>query len=355
VTGEANFLVSFDIRQGGASGSPVVSIGLLSESAGFDVVTRDFLPFLLPGQTPSFETVTSNSTDASLRLPFNLDILDIGILSIGAGFEIIGYPTITATITGDSLTTTHDLDVFEIDRDLSPTPIQLYEPKPELLLETTYLANVQAFIGYVVNADLSFSVTLFGVDVLPISIPLFDQTFQLFSGSDRVDFPALEYSHPLPVSSVPVPNVDFGVVDVDASQSFTLPFNNDGRLELVGLVGLEGDPVFSAAPPELYAGPGGQDAIVVTFSPTSEGTFEATLYVETSDPVQPVVEVPLRGEAVVPATDDPFEDDNGTYQDNPGSSLYTTCGCVAGGVAPRGVAPMWGLMGLLLLGRRRQR
>jgi MYXO-CTERM domain-containing protein len=353
VMGEANFLVSFDIREGSSQGNPLISIGLLSESAIFDVATEDFVPFLLPGQEPSYETVTSNSTDASIRLPFNLDILDVGILAIGAGFEIVGYPTVTATITGESLSTAHESDIFELDGDLRPTPISLYEQKPELSLMTAYSAYIQSFMGYVVNADMSFNIDIFGSTVVPINIPLFDQTFQLFSGADNVDFPTLEYTHPLPVATVPIPAIDFGDVAVDTFETFVVPFNNDGSMRLVGLVGMTGDTSFSAAPVQLDADPGGQDAVVVTFAPTEKGEYSGVLFFETSDPVVPYIEIPISATASTPQVENPFGDDNGDIYDGGGSTLYSTCGCAASRGAPAQLWPAFGLLGLLGLRRRR--
>jgi MYXO-CTERM domain-containing protein len=355
ITGEANFRVSFDIRDGNVNGSPIISIGLLSESVFFDVVTRDFVPFLLPGQQPSYETVTSNSTDGAIRLPFNLDILDVGILSIGAGFEIIGYPTVTATISGESLATIHDNDVFELDRTSRPTPIQLYEKAPELVLESAYTAFIQSFMGYVVTANMSFNITLFGIDIFPLNIPLFDQTFNLFSGDERVHFPTLEYSHPLPMVEIPMSTIDVGSVNVGSTQTFTVPINNDGYLELVGVVGLQGDPAFGAAPPNINANPGGQDAVIITFSPTEDREYTATLLLESSDPVEPLIEIPIVGLGKAPVDDDPFggfNDDN-PYEDGGGSSLYSTCGCASGRTGPQNAAPLAAL--LLALGLRRRR
>lgn len=355
IEGEANFRVNFDIRQGGVNGSPVISVGLLSESVLFDVVTQDFVPFLLPGQTPSSESVTSDSQDGAIRLPFDLNILDLGVLSIGAGFEIVGYPTVTSTISGESLATLHENDIFEIDRTGRPTPIQLYEQAPELLLESAYTARIQAFMGYVVTANMSFNITIFGIDIFPLNIPLFNQTFNLFQGDETVHFPTLEYSHPLPMVEVPYDDIDVGAVTVGSSQTFTVPINNDGLLELVGLVGLVGDPAFGAAPPTISASAGSQDAVIITFSPNEEREYTGMLLLETSDPVVPLLEIPIVGVGKAPVSDDPFGGDN---DDNPfetpgGSSLYSACGCASGQTGPTRAAPLAGL--LLLLGLRRRR
>jgi len=134
-----------------------------------------------------------------------------------------------------------------------------------------------------------------------------------------------------------------------------VPFNNNGEMELQGLVGIEGDAVFTASPPELFADAGGQDGLILTFEPYEAGVFEGTVILQTSDPLYPEVTINVIGEGQERnrngGSDDP--DDNGLVDDGTGV-LYSGCLCNSGAsLSPGGVLP-W-VIGLPLLGLRRRR
>ncbi len=77
------------------------------------------------------------------------------------------------------------------------------------------------------------------------------------------------------------------------------------------------------------------------------------MLVETSDPVEPLLEIPIRAASTeVVDTQDPFGNDDGLYEDSGGSSLYTTCGCSSTSTSGS-VLSMVGLLGLMTLRRRR--
>jgi MYXO-CTERM domain-containing protein len=324
---------------------------LFSRSIPFRPNIRGFEPFLLPGQQTTSLRITADATNGDIRLPFNFSLLDLGVIGVSVGIVIEALPITYSIISGNELITQHESDQYNVTDPLFPTSLALYENNGKVDLETRYSVNTDTVVGYRFTGDGGFTVEILGQPI-DFYINLFDFTVNLFTGSETAEWSSGPYSHPIPTVDLPVPNVDFGTIPVGEQRTFTVPINNDGELALDAVVSIEGDAVFSGAPMQLFAAPGGQDAIVVTFAPTEAGQFNGTLRMRTSDPLEPMVDIPLAGIAERKVEDD---GGNGNEDDNlygePGSTtLYTGCGCATGS------SPTWTvLLAAAWFGARRRR
>jgi hypothetical protein len=237
-----------------------------------------------------------------------------------------------------------------------PGEIELYEPLPSIELTSSYGAVVSSSINYVIRADFTVNIDIVGIFNFPFKINLVDYTIPLFQGGGDFDFATQSYTHPLPMFEEPADKVQFGPVDVNTTETYSYLFNNDGLLDLTGVVGIEGDDAFSAAPNVVGAAPGGQDSIVVTFSPKDPGEYSATLILETNDPYQPLHEIRLTGKGVTPDAppDDGKGGDNDGFDTQGPPTVYQTCGC-ASTTGASGLLPLAAMLPLLALRRRSRR
>jgi MYXO-CTERM domain-containing protein len=349
MTSRVGFLVAFVIEVFGSR----YEFNLLSQDIRFTPNVSGFEPFLLPGQQQTRVRVDADPSSGQFVIPFRFDIFDIGILGLGLGVEFRGTPITYSTVQGVGLDLLHDDDRYRITDPYFPTSITLYDNEGHVDFASEYVVDTNTVIGYRVTGEGGVDISILGQNI-PIYITFLDQTFNLFTGSERATYMSGPYSHPIPTLELPIPTVDFGTVEVGDSATFTLPINNEGELDLAALIQLRGDEVFAAAPVELYAAAGGQDATILTFSPNAAGEFESTLFIGSSDPLSPIKQIPIRGVAVEP--EEPANNNNGDNDDpfsDPGTTtLYSGCGCAQ---TPSG-GPAWVSAGALaLLAWRRRR
>ncbi len=101
-----------------------------------------------------------------------------------------------------------------------------------------------------------------------------------------------------PVAALSDQTVAFDKVQLDETASLTMSLTNDGEEDLhIGSLA-SSDPSFSVAlanPSITTLAPGESTALIVTFSPTALGTLNATLTIESNDPVTPAAEVDVTG------------------------------------------------------------
>ena len=107
-------------------------------------------------------------------------------------------------------------------------------------------------------------------------------------------------------------SLDFGTVSLGASNALTVTVQNVGTatLQLIDVsVRAGGDPYTVTAPGSLLVEPASSTTFTVTFVPSAPGTAPAELRIESTDPDEGVVIVPLLGEAhgsVLEVTPDPI-------------------------------------------------
>lgn len=327
------------------------SFSLLSRSLVFEPEITGFTPFLLLDQTPNEMTIDATPTSGGFDLPFNWNVFDAGVIAVSLGVLFTATPETFSTVSGIALSTEHDGETYTHNDPTIPNSVWLYENTGSMEMESTYEVDVETEIGYRFVGSGGLTVSILGSDI-PITVEFLNQYIELFRGSERPVYTSGTYNHDLPVAATPIEAIDFGVVEEDTSQTFTFPLNNDGLMELEGLVTFEGDVEFAVAPPDLFADAGGQDAAIITFSPMSSGDFSGTLILNTSDPLRPEVRIPVTGSSVKKQQQEGPDPENPDpqFNNNGGSSIYTACGCAGSGAGGLG----WlAVLTPLVLARRR--
>lgn len=160
---------------------------------------------------------------------------------------------------------------------------------------------------------------------------------------------------PLPVTDVPNDTIDFGTVTVGQTANAATTIYNDGQLDLDVSAVISNGPV-DLLTPNLVVGGLSNGDINVSVTPAAAGPFEATITLDTNDPLVPTTELFVTG--IAEAAEQPEEPtDTGDYGD-PGDldntgNLQTVdgCGCASTGGSSGLLAMGLGLLGLAL--RRR--
>lgn len=185
----------------------------------------------------------------------------------------------------------------------------------------------------------------------------FEYPVTVSSSDDARTFRPWDYEHPLPAMRVELTEYDFGEVELGNLRNLELPLYNDGRMDLAGTARIEGSAWIKVYPATFFAAPGGDDGLVVTFEPGVDVEETAVLILESNDPSQPHLEIPLTGAGwVEPEPED--TGDTGLVDPGPDNDAPTehvrTCGCASGdGVARSGFSLSLGLLALAGLRRRR--
>lgn len=290
------------------SGGAVPSVDLASDGLGIDTIRYDIALF----------------TGVSLAL--SLD----------------AFPRATAVMSGVSVETAAadepDDVLATIDHDDQAVPFAIPEDDPGVLdLISTWNGHLTSALSvvFVPAAGVSTPVGSFSLVSFEIPVPIvsYDQ--------DR----ALEvaYQHPLPALEVPFANHDFGEQELEALGNLPVPLLNVGRLDLEGTARIEGDAAFTVYPTAFYAAPDVEDGVVVTYTPTDAGSHTAMLIIESNDPRNPVLQIPLRGDGAVKV-------DDGLDGVEPRVAVEG-CGCASQGAS----TGLLGALGVAVLMRRRRR
>lgn len=137
------------------------------------------------------------------------------------------------------------------------------------------------------------------VDALACNLALLEQMGRLPPGAGTV-----RRGQPRDVSISP-PAVDFGSIAPGSSTVSSILVTNAGTSEplTIGTIAAPADP-FSVARDDCSGhslAPGDGCSIDVAFSPPATGSFSDTLSIPSDDPDEPLVDVPLSGQATAPA------------------------------------------------------
>ena len=110
----------------------------------------------------------------------------------------------------------------------------------------------------------------------------------------KAGFPAFPDIEVTPDELV-MPNTAFG-----GSSEEELTISNNGDELLIVSDIYSSQPEFTVDPSSLYVSPGESEIVTVTFSPPEVGIYSANIIIESDDPDEPVVQVPVTGEGVLP-------------------------------------------------------
>lgn len=273
---------------------------------GIDVEGEAFFsPFLLQGDVPEVvEVLFEGDTNELLNWSFQV------FTGVSAGITVDLGPEALTTFTGEN---------WYIDGERVDTVGQeaWVEPLGEAYQEVNaeYIGSWNSSLDLVLNPVFEVCVDLVGcwdlVD-LDIPIPLASDDFDQF-------FPTTSLMFPLPVMGDLPARHDFGTIDVGSSAVLELPIENIGAMDLEGLSIIEGDAYFSVYPEYFQAGPARTDGVVISFTPGAEGDFEGMLVLQSNDPLEPVIEIPLLASAQYVTTDNTSTGTNNGGDPNAGT------------------------------------
>ena len=130
--------------------------------------------------------------------------------------------------------------------------------------------------------------------------------------------------------------------------------SNVGDLAVEGCATIVGSDDFTVFPDSLFIPPGGEDGLMVSFSPIVAGQRGVTLQLQTNDPARPVVEIPITADALDPEpsqTDEPEGPPGGADASVNAEEIRGGCGCDQSG------GTWWwaALCAAVLAGRRTRR
>jgi MYXO-CTERM domain-containing protein len=257
---------------------------------GIDVEGAAFFsPFLLNGDVPDgVEVLFEGDTNELLSWSFQV------FTGVSAGISVDLGPEAITTFTGEN---------WYVDGERLDTVGQeaWSEPLGEAYQDVNaeFIGSWTSSLDLVLNPVFEVCVDLAGcwdlVDV-DLPIPLASDDFEQF-------FPTTALMFPLPVMGDLPARHDFGTIEVGSSALLELPIENIGALDLEGVSSIEGDGYFSVYPDYFQAGPARTDGVVVSFTPGAEGDFEGMLVLQSNDPLEPVIEIPVLASARYPTTD----------------------------------------------------
>ena len=297
----------------------------------------DFDPSLLGGKSVSV------SADGDIFEPFEVPLQLFTGVSLN--FIVDVFPRASATLSGLRYETNDD-SVITREDGIGTLEVP-YEPGL-IEMETIFVANLEADLQVILEPAMEVCVAILGCyEVAAFEIPV---DLVEYDGERRFD--DVDYEHPLPSLEIPISSHDFGEVEVGSLANMELPFKSIGVMDVEGWVRVEGSDDLSVYPEYFFASPGNTDGVVITFAPQAEGLLSASLIVESSDPLKSEVVIPLAGTGFVEAVIDDGGDDDGGDGDGDGESVRISgCGCSA---APgMGLTPLFGVLGLIGLRRRR--
>jgi MYXO-CTERM domain-containing protein len=309
---------------------------------------RDFelRSLLLEGTRQGASVVLHAAGDSFYEIEEEFEIIDQS-LSITVGGSV--YPELESTLTGLSI----DVDEALVTK---TSETMMVAPPNEndgyVDFDATWKGEAEGNMKLIIKPWIEISVgrTTVGPFEFPIDVPIFQDTVPVASRPSDV-------SHDLPAARGSARTIDFGQIVLGDAETKTFTVQNLGNVELTGKSWVEGDDAFvMGQEPVLLARTNGgaptEQDLEIDFLPIEEGSFTGTLHLETNDPINPEIVIPMAGAGI--KSDDPNNGDPNDPNDDlinlPGSG----CGCSTTSTSSGSMAA-FGLLALLGLARRRRR
>ncbi len=294
---------------------------------------------LLPGGTPESVTVDAQG------IGIDQIIIPVSIVTgLSINFIMDVFPEATSTITGIQVEniTGGDVDGSIKSTEAELTQIDVPTDDPGVVdFESTWRGTLDASLAIVFAPAVEACVLGACFEVFDIEVPV-----DMVSYSEIVDFKEVDYEHPLPAINVDISNFDFGEVELGDNNNLPIPIENIGQLPLEGTATIEGSENITVFPDYFFANSGQTDGVMITFTPEAVSDESAILVLESNDPQQPRIEIPLLGIGYEEA----IAEDTGPFGDGRTESIKS-CGCSSSTGANGGLW-LFGLLGLLGLRRR---
>ena len=319
----------------------------------------EFDSMLLPAVDGQPAATSQVVIDPTAILELDAPDFDFGVAGdYGFAIEIWGdvNPKAEVKLTGVKVSTDNQ-DITAMDQVVELNPPSSNDGT--VTYESLWEATMEGLAGFVITPNISIDLCTdykdtdndgdldcgFGVDL--------NYPYNLDLDADLANFKTkpVSYDVDVPAIRVDANAIDMGTVEVNttAENTITITMLGDYANDLIGTARLEGDAAFGIAKPDVLATASTTDEVVITFSPQLAGSYTGTLVIETNDPIEPTINIPLSGTGNEPGVDDTGDgvDDTGEGGELKG------CGCNA--TPTPGTYGMFGFGMLALLGLRRRR
>ena len=258
------------------------------------------------GDTGPTTGLTFGDTPAAVDVPDTVEVAFEGDTNELLNWDFQVFTGVTAGIIvdlGPEAVTTFNGENWYVDGERLDTVGQeaWVEPLGEAYQDVgvEYVGHWNSSLDLVLNLVFQVCVDIIGcwdlVD-MDIPIPLASDDFDQF-------FPTSTLVFPLPVMGELPARHDYGTIDLGSTAVLELPIENIGALDLEGVAFVTGSSYFSVYPEYFQAGAASTDGVVVSFVPGAEGDFEGTLVLQSNDPLEPEIEIPLLASAKIPYGD----------------------------------------------------
>lgn len=211
----------------------------------------------------------------------------------------------------------------------APAPAALVAPEtisfPQTLVGETYdttititnTGNALLSVSNIVSDNPVFSVETTTLEIAPgayeeVTVSFAPDAVELFTGilnissndpvnpEIEVDLDGEGIEELFPAGSVSTEEILYPITWVGETFDYTVTIANDGGAPLLVSNIVSDNGVFSSNVATLEVAAGDYEEITVTFAPDATAYFEGTLTIECNDPVNPVFEISLQGEGLMP-------------------------------------------------------
>jgi MYXO-CTERM domain-containing protein len=284
-----------------------------------------FDSMLLPPQTPRPVSV-SDATEAVRVVEADLAGM-IGIPGVGGGLAVDAAARLAAAYATDRIEIRDGAEpIREEGRSTVARPdrgASSFGPAKDLVIAPVGALDYRGTITLQPTFFVEVPGRRFEYPVAAIEIPV------LMLGRE-VRFDAATVHVPLPDARVAPRQIDFGEVELGARATALLEVRSEGEAELMVTPRRPRAP-FSVATEALVLPPRASRQVEVSFAPEAAGPEGAMLFVETSDPDQPLVVVRLLGHGTDRSLRDAGIGAGDAGPRGAGAETGAGCACRAGG------------------------
>lgn len=306
------------------------------------VETFELRSLLLEGTRQGRSISLTPQGDALFDFEREFEVVeDNAFITVGAAIR----PYLSAVVTGDTIEVDDGLLIGSVSKTREITMVEPPAVNDGFTpLDARWLGQFAGVMG--MRTVPTVSVKVGSTTIGPVSVPL---DLDLFDDSKKIASSWSPYSHDLPKAVAGATTLDFGQVVMGDKSTREFTLTNEGNVELIGVVSVEGEgfavPNTNLLLPRTNDGAPTSQSFDIDLLPTQAGNYAGTLTILTNDPVNPVLTIPMAGVSIDPADpenpggdpNDPGNGDGLVTQDGSG------CGCSA-------VSPVSGLGGLAILG-----
>ena len=286
-------------------------------------------------------------TPFALQQPMTIETTTDGSEVLDYTFSVLGG-LLDATLSGviePNCTSTFTPTYWEVGDDIlsTETGILEYTPNsgaPSFNKDAIYHMDITSSCAIQLIPVFEICAPIVGCKSLEITQIDLQQIDNAISHS----FPLSALNFDLPALSTET-SVDFGTIEIGATENHEIILDNIGNLELYGSIQLIDDAGnFSVFGDDFLIAPGTDDSLVVSFSSDTAGSYSATLELTSNDPANPVVQIALQ--AIVNGNPDDNTNTDGSVNNDTSTEKEKGCSAapIHNGLWLVSLLPLFGLV-----------